>query len=138
MTRVGTIGIGAPSRRAARPASGFALAAGREGGAAERALAVGATTLLALQEQPPADAATRGLRRAESTLDALRGLQLDLLRGEADATRLERLATLAGADDAVADPALREAVAAVRLRARVELARRRAQEARLAADASRR
>jgi hypothetical protein len=78
----------------------------------------------------------QSLRQAESALDELRALQLDLLRGGTDSVRLARLATLAGSTDLAGDPVLRDAVAAVRLRARVELARRRAQQARAPTDAS--
>lgn len=136
MTRIGTIGAGASTRRAARGASGFTLPAARDGAATERAAPVEAPTLLALQEQPSVQPAMQSLRQAESALDELRGLQLELLRGGTDSVRLARLATLAGSAESAGDPVLREAVAAVRLRARVELARRRAQQARAPTDAS--
>jgi hypothetical protein len=58
-------------------------------------------------------------------LDDLRGLQLELLSGRADPARLARLAALAEGPDA-ADPALQAVLREVSLRARVELARRRA------------
>src|SRR5690606_13450144 len=89
--------------------------------------------LLALQEvgnAPPPSAAPqaerdrRARRHGAALLKALRGLQLALLDGaEPDAARLAGLAALAEDEEAV-DPVLREAIAAIVLRARVELARR--------------
>ena len=67
------------------------------------------------------DAAAR--RRAASILDELQGLQAELLGGRADPARLARLAALQSGEEG-ADPALREAVRAIALRARIELARR--------------
>jgi hypothetical protein len=67
----------------------------------------------------------RARRRAGAALDLLRDLQLDLLRGQVDPARLQDLADLAGDAGTLADPALREVTAAVALRVRVELARRR-------------
>ncbi|WP_255574955.1 flagellar assembly protein FliX [Caldovatus aquaticus] len=94
---------------------------------------VGAPALLALQEQgdglsPPLAAAERdrrARRRGLALIGALRDLQLALLLGATgDTARLAELAALAEAkSEAAADPALREAIAAIALRARVELAR---------------
>jgi hypothetical protein len=81
-------------------------------------------SLLAVQEdgeRSGRDAAAR--RRAHTILDELRGLQAELLGGRADAARLARIAALGDGEDG-ADPGLREAVRAVALRARIELARR--------------
>jgi hypothetical protein len=130
MTRVNGIGGSAvPARRAAR-AGGFGLPGAEPGPAARPAAAAsGVAALLALQEGEgpgaPAPAAERARRRARAALQELGGLQLDLLRGTADPARLERLAALAGTASEVADPALRDALEEVRLRVRVELARRR-------------
>ncbi|WP_135470122.1 flagellar assembly protein FliX [Crenalkalicoccus roseus] len=126
--------VGAPTGPAARRggrlgARGFGVAA--EGAPAAQA-AYGATGvaalsgagLLALQamEDPAArDAAAR--RRAEAMLDELRDLQLGLLDGAAEMGRLRRLAALRVGEDG-ADPALREVVQGIALRAAVELARR--------------
>jgi hypothetical protein len=93
-------------------------------GAASAAAAVGGS-LLAVQEtgdRAGRDAAAR--RRGHAILDELRGLQAELLGGRApDPARLARLAA-SGAGEEGADPGLREAVRAVALRARIELARR--------------
>ena len=136
MTRVGGIGGGtAPSRRAARSPGGFALPRGTDGAAeGPTAPAAGAAggipALLALQEHGaasgPAVVADRARRRARRALDELGGLQLDLLRGEGDPARLERLLKLTASAEEVPDPTLRDALAEVTLRVRVELARRRA------------
>jgi hypothetical protein len=128
MTRIGGIqgGVG-PARRAARGAGGFALPAGSETTeAAGMAPTSSVSALLALQERPaaPGHAAEQARRRGEAALDELRGLQLDLLRGQDDPARLERLARLAEPAAGIEDPALRAALAGIALRARVELARR--------------
>ena len=114
-------------RRGMRRMGGFALPAGD---AAAEPRSVGAanqvSALLSLQEQAPVPVKPdRALARADLILDELHGLQLDLLRGRADPDRLARLAALAESETAPADPALREALSQVALRARVELARRR-------------
>jgi hypothetical protein len=92
--------------------------------AASAATAVGGLSLLAAQEgggRAGRDAAAR--RRASSILDELQGLQAELLGGRPDPSRLARLAALQSGEEG-ADPGLREAVRAVALRARIELARR--------------
>ena len=124
MTRVAGIGSGAaPARRAARAGGGFALPADIAAEAPTAAAAPGVGALFAMQEQAPvAPPGERARRRARVTLDELRGLQLDLLRGAANPVRLERLAALseqAGVDD----PALGAVLAEIGVRARVELAR---------------
>ncbi|WP_165838814.1 flagellar assembly protein FliX [Roseicella frigidaeris] len=121
-------GAARPGRAGGRGASGFAVgrrgseaAAGPE--AAGAALSVG-LGLLALQEEGDAPARDRSAhRRAESILQELQALQRDLLRGDGDPGRLERLAALQSGEEG-ADPILRQAVQAIVLRARVELARR--------------
>jgi Class II flagellar assembly regulator len=76
-----------------------------------------------LQEQGAESERDAGARRrGGAMLDELRALQADLLRGAADPARLARLARLAEGETG-ADPGLREAVAGIALRARVELAR---------------
>jgi hypothetical protein len=137
MRGVGRAGGGAPVsgsagglRGGGRAGQGFSLpAAGSGAGAGAGVAAAPAVgplglSLLTLQEGGEAarrDAAAR--QRAETLLEELAGLQLDLLGGGADPTRLERLAALAPGD-AGADPGLRVVVEGVVLRARVELARR--------------
>jgi len=125
----GTSGRAAAPRLAAG-ASGFALGADapRAGAATVAgATAVGGAALAVLQEDPAAagkrrDAAAR--QRADAMLDDLGALQLHLLDGaEAPREQLERMANLRTGEDG-ADPALREMVRAVALRAAVELAKR--------------
>lgn len=114
--------------RAPRGAGGFRVpgAAGGAAGmeAAEGPAAASAIGLLALQESAPAaERDARARRRGEAMLDELAALQRDLLAGRADPARLHRLHHLA-TGEAAADPALREAVDAIALRVRIELARR--------------
>jgi len=114
--------------RAMRGAGGFRMPAGPAGtdaaDATEGPAAASAIGLLALQETAPAaERDARAHRRAQSMLDELAALQRDLLAGRADASRLHRLLDLTAGEDA-ADPALSDAVAAIALRVRVELARR--------------
>jgi hypothetical protein len=93
----------------------------------------GIAALLAVQDEDAGTPAKReaSLRRATLALDELHGLQLALLRGGGDdPARLERLAALADGADPAAEPALRSLLAEIRLRARVELARRHAQNER--------
>jgi hypothetical protein len=126
----------APGGATFRPAPGDAAGSARRPAAPAAAVGIGGpAALLALQEAgaavaPVASAGTaaerdrRARRRGAELLEALRVLQLALLKeAAADADRLTELATLAGAEEA-ADPVLREAIAAIVLRARVELARR--------------
>lgn len=117
------------ARGAARSAGGFSLpGAGAlgtaTGTAATAAAAAVGLSLLAVQEKGDRrerDAAA--CRRAAALLDELQGLQAELLGGVPDPARLERLAALTNGEEG-ADPGLREAVRAVALRARIELARR--------------
>ena len=112
---------GADKPRRRTVASGFALPAGRGGAAAS---AVPLDGLLALQECAAEPLADREARRgAQALLAELAALQRDILAGTVIGTRLERLARLAEDIQAAAQPALREAVASVVLRARIELAR---------------
>ncbi|WP_343895666.1 flagellar assembly protein FliX [Craurococcus roseus] len=67
------------------------------------------------------DAAAR--RRVASILDELNGLQAELLGRRVDPARLTRLAALGEGEEGT-DAGLRDAVRAVALRARIELARR--------------
>lgn len=126
-------GMAGPGRTGGRGRSGFTLnPAGSEAAANAGASGVAAPVglgLLALQEHGDAGARERAARdqaaqrRAESILQELQGLQRDLLRDGVDTKRLERLAALETGEDG-SDPFLRDAVQAIVLRARVELARR--------------
>ncbi len=107
-------------------ASGFSLSGAAAGGAsaaqgAGAALPIG---LLALQEGTPVgEREARARRRGEAALQGLRELQLALLAGAADPARLHALAAGLPAPEEAPDPALAAALAAIRLRVRVELAR---------------
>lgn len=106
------------------PGDSEATAATEEAGAAGAAAPVG-LSLLSLQEgEGPtiAERDARARRRGEALLAELRHLQSDLLTGQVDPARLERLAALAEGE-AAADPALQEIVAHIALRARLEVAR---------------
>ncbi len=70
----------------------------------------------------PAEADAAAQRRAQAVLGELGALQLALLDGGVSVARLSRLALLAEGE-AGADPALREIMQAISLRARVELTR---------------
>jgi hypothetical protein len=114
--------------RAGRSPGGFRLPGTSPGQAEETgaaaALAPSGLGLLGLQEhgdEAGRDAAAR--RRGDALVEELRALQAALLCDGLDAARLERLAALADAPEEAADSRLREAVAALGLRARVELAR---------------
>lgn len=120
---------GAVDWSAARPAArggGFsvtarpAAAAGTLAATAEVALGA----MLAMQETEGAAVRDRAARRrGQDMLAELAALQRALLAGGADESGLGRLASLAAQVPEAADPALREVVAAVTLRVRVELAR---------------
>lgn len=126
--RLGGIGQAAPVRGRARGgAGGFRIAAegseaAREAGAAG-GIAPAGSGLLALQEH--GEAAERdeaAQRRAIDILAELTALQCDMLGGNvADPIRLRRLVE---SGEEGADPALRQVVQGVLLRAQVELLRR--------------
>ncbi|MGG5808787.1 flagellar assembly protein FliX [Falsiroseomonas sp. CW058] len=120
----------APPRRGGR-AGGFGLpSSAPESQAAAAMAAVAPPSLLGLQEAGAvAPDAGRAGRQAAAVLDELRGMQLDLLSGEADLGRLSRLAALAAGLRTVAGPALDATLAGVALRARLEIARRRVRDA---------
>lgn len=119
-------GRAAPVR--AQGGEGFSMpAAGADGAAQSIAAAAPAALsgMLSLQElgcEPAEDRAAR--RRGYDLLAALSALQRGLLADGDDPAHLERLAVLASDVPASADPRLREAVAGLVLRARVELAKR--------------
>nr|WP_256476202.1 flagellar assembly protein FliX [Siccirubricoccus soli] len=130
----GVGGVGGAGRVSGRRGSGragaggFALpAGGAEAGARTEAAATAAPiglALLALQEhggERRRDVAAR--HRAGALLAELDGLQRELLAGGADLERLRRLAALQQGE-AAEDPGLQEALEAIQLRARIELARR--------------
>ncbi len=127
--RVGGPGAAAPAGKVRAGKGGFSLGgAGAAGAAAEAqhsaAVAAPGLGLLALQSgQGDRERDGEARRRADSLLEDLAGLQREMLGGTPDPARLARLAALAQGE-AGADPALREVVEAIALRAAVELARR--------------
>ena len=133
MTWVDGIGPMAPVvRTSSRPAArgtGFTVPSGQtDSPAATTAAAetpgVALGGMLALQEAESASVRDREARRhGQDMLAELLKLQRALLEGRLDPALLHRLAALAGDVPVAADPALRQAVAEVVLRARVELAR---------------
>ncbi len=118
-----------PARTAPRPPArnaGFAVPSGRAEAAAGPAAPAGVSLggMLALQEAESGEVRDREARRHGNVMLAeLVRLQQALLEGRADPATLRRLAVLAGNVPAAADPGLRQAMADVALRARVELAR---------------
>ncbi len=115
-------GKGRPARGSA---GGFSLGTTSSPGAAatQGAGPAQAAGLLALQEYAPvAERDARAHKRGAALLRSLSDLQLGLLGGGVDLARLRALAALVPGDEA-SDPALAAAIAAIRLRARVELAR---------------
>ncbi|NKE47494.1 hypothetical protein HB662_22135 [Roseomonas frigidaquae] len=122
---------GVQAGRVRRGAGGFALpeAAGDTAASTGVAAPPSLGGLLALQEseapERPEAVAERARRRASRALDELRGLQLDLLsETPGDAGCLARLEALASAPEAGLAPELAALMAEIRLRARLELARR--------------
>lgn len=115
--------VGGGSRQV-REAGGFRLPKAEGFGAAALAATseVGMGGMLALQELPGDEVADReARRRGQDLLEALTAMQRGLLgMEESDPRRLARLAEAVPAAD---DPGLREAVAAIALRARIEVAR---------------
>lgn len=124
-------GVGGPAPvvgggRAARGGGGaFRVpdrAQGAEASAVAPAMAVGLSAMLALQEMPDPTVGDREARRhGQALLDELSALQRSMLAGGAPDPG--RLARLAAAVPSATDPRLRETVAAIALRARIELAR---------------
>ncbi|WP_158639032.1 flagellar assembly protein FliX [Elioraea rosea] len=106
------------------PADGLAGAASEAREAASAEGVTIAASLIALQETIAGGERDREARqRAESMLDELAGLQRAMLGGRISPERLAALAQLADEPGVAADPRLADVVAAVSLRAKVELAR---------------
>lgn len=115
------VGRGAAARRAG---SGFALPEAERGQESAAAGSVtGSLGLIGLQQGwSDAERDDAAHRRGNAVLEELEGLQLALLAGRLDSGRLSRLAQLAEGESG-ADPALRDILRAISLRARIELAR---------------
>ncbi len=107
-----------PADRA--PGATTATAAGEAAALAEMSL----TAMLALQtlDRPTVDD-RRARRHAQTMLDALRDLQLDLLGGEASPDRLHSLKALVDTLPVATHPGLRAATLSVALRIELELVR---------------
>lgn len=115
-----------PPRRAA--ASGWT---GVPTGSASAAAAAGSTAALSLDGllamQGETDAVERdrtARRRGRDMLDGLAAMQRELLAGGTSGATMARLGELADSLGEADDPALASVVAAIRLRALIELARR--------------
>ena len=103
--------------------TGFQLPAARAASTAACAAVAGTHALLGLQQSwTPAERDDAAQRRGHAVLEELAQLQRDLLRGGADPARLSRLTAMADGESGH-DPALRDIVEGIGLRARVELAR---------------
>ncbi len=117
-----------PARASARGA-GFTVPSGRADTATGPAAAaevseVALGGMLALQEAESGSVRDReARRRGQEMLAELLRLQRALLAGQRDLAALRRLAALAVDVPDAADPGLRQAVAEVALRVRIELAR---------------
>ena len=120
--RVRPGGAAAPGRAARRAGGGFHLPGEAAApGAAGAAGGIGA--LWGLQEVlTPRERDDAAQRRGHALLEEMEALRRDLLAGRMDRARLSRLALLAEGDSGD-DPALREVVESLSLRARVEAAR---------------
>lgn len=123
-----TAGTAAPTARKAAGGARFALpeetAASGPGTVLAAAPLSGLEAMLALQEAEASGARDREARHhGQELLRELARLQRALLAGGTDDALLGRLASLAETAPEAADPALRAMVAAVVLRAKVELAR---------------
>ncbi|MDB5415765.1 MAG: flagellar assembly regulator FliX [Rubritepida sp.] len=118
----GAMGRPAATRRSAGP--GFALPeAERSQEAAATGGVTGSTGLIGLQQGwTDAERDDAAQRRGSAVLDELEGLQLALLSGRIGMGGMSRLAALAEGE-AGADPALRELLLEISLRARIELAK---------------
>lgn len=121
---VGGPGGAAGPSRTARRGGAFSLP-GAAGTTAGVAAAGGVGALFAMQEAlTPRERDDAAQRRGQALLEEMEALRRDLLRGAIPQARLARLALLSDGESG-ADPALREVVEALALRARVEMARHR-------------
>jgi hypothetical protein len=126
--RVAGTGRAAAAIRGAVRGGRFSVGPGDSGATRDTPAVAGAAApgpgLLALQEAGSgAERDADAHRRASAILEELEGLQRDMLGNTIDPARLHRLALLESGEEG-ADPALRQAVQGIVLRARVELARR--------------
>jgi hypothetical protein len=109
---------------ARRPSSGFALPDAGVPSITGPEAATSSFGVLGLEQGwTPAERDAAAQRRGTAVLRELEALQLSVLGGGIAAAQLSRLALLTEGE-AGADPALREILAEISLRAQVELARR--------------
>ena len=117
----------APAGTAGRPAFRLGATDRAENSASARSAAPLATldAILMLQgEEDRGERRRRSARRGQDILDALDRLRAGLLSGQIDVAALSRLSDrLAGAAGSSGDPGLDATVAAIELRAKVELAK---------------
>ncbi|MGE0751038.1 MAG: flagellar assembly protein FliX [Variibacter sp.] len=126
-----TVGRVATASAARRPSGGetFQVAAeaeARPAAATPTLRAVGGIdALLVLQSiEDPAERRRRSVRRGSVVLDALDALKVSLLAGDLDPAALRRLkASASGLSEGSGEPGLDEVLAAIELRAEVELAK---------------
>lgn len=118
--------VGASGARPAARSGGGGFSVGGSTPAGTPASVAGASLsgLLALQEAGGDSVQDRAARRhGHDLLAELSALQRDILSGPPDPARLSHLSTLAANMPDAADPALRDIVAEIALRARIEIAR---------------
>lgn len=121
---VGGAGGPAGPARAARRGGMFSLP-GTAAPTSGIAATAGVGALFAMQEAlTPTERDDAAHRRGQALLEEMEALRRDLLRGAIPQARLVRLSLLSDGESG-ADPALREVVEALALRARVEMARHR-------------
>ena len=118
--------VAAPASPKVRVGQGTAFTLGTGSPAAAAALSAAAPLdgLLLLQEMEEApDRDRRARKHGRAVLDGLARLQAALLGGEPDPVALRTLGALLEQAPEAADPALRDMLGAITLRAEVELAR---------------
>ena len=122
---LGNVAASAASKGRAGPkATGFTVGTGNPAAPAALSAAAPLDGLLLLQEVEGApDRDRRARKHGRAMLDALGRLQLALLGGEPDSGTLQTLAALLEQAPEAADPALRDMLGAIVLRAEVEIAR---------------
>ena len=129
---LGRVITGGGAGRASASSGAFRLSDGAESATARAAAplrsAPGLDALIALQAVQPEtekERRKRQIKRGRGLLDALDGMKLALIDGREDPAALRKLAAeLAERRDGTGDAGLDDALAAIELRAQVELAKR--------------
>lgn len=127
--RIATPAAGRAGARSPVVGGGFSLdttrAASQPAAAISTGNIAGIDALLALQAvDDPLVGRRKAVRRGRGLLDALEGLQADLLAGQPSEGRINRLLALLGQAREASLPEVDEALDEIELRARVELAKR--------------